>query len=409
MKKTYDKKAAIKLINNYAEQYYRIADECKKLSQEVTDLRLNIKISKEIIESFYKTIPMKDKQDTYLVKTREEMVLLTKMNNKMTKEIQSLRNKTNYYEQIINKSISDYRESTESLQDRIFILENALIKKDNMISIFNSKLSKLQEEEDYSNEEDGNNNNHHHKNEVYIIDPSMSVNLIQDDLMLYKQAYENALHKLKENNNLAERYENRIDQLRNEIVKWQSKCSDREWENGIIDLSDKIKFSKNNKKPNKNLGNISTIHTINKEDIELLMQSETGMNVMTIVNKCIEDKNNEIERLRSELKEQSVKYKKLNEDNMSLLKTIMDYKSNSQMPKCYSNNNGNNSTKSNNKDSYADSYLNTNISMIGNTSGEVKKRNRNYNDITDKLNKIHHKRSSFCQSMDDPQISFDYI
>lgn len=405
MKKTYDKKAAIKLINNYADQYYRISDECKKLTQEVTDLRLNNKISKEIIESFYKTIPMQDKQDIYLTKTREEITLITKMNSKLTKEIQSLRNKTNYYEQIINKSISDYRVSTESLQEKIFILENALIKKDNMILALNNKITKLQEANDsYSNDEE---NNDHHKNEVYIINPNMSVNLIQDDLMLYKQAYENALQKLKENNNLTEKYENKMNELRSEIVKLQTKVSDRVWENGIIDLSsDKTKSSKNKSKSNKGIGNISTIQTISKEDIEHLMQDEIGLKVMTIVNKCIEDKNIEIDYLRNELKEQSIQYKKLNEENKSLLKTIMEYRPNSHVAK--SNYNGNNSTKSNNKDSYADSYLNTNISMIGNTS-EDKKRNRHDSYTTDKLNKLHHRRSLLSQSMDDPQISFDYI
>ena len=58
-------------------------------------------------------------------------------------------------------------------------------------------------------------------NEIYIIDPSVSVNLIQDDLMLYKKAYENALNKIREASSIIDKYENKIDELKSDLYKLQ--------------------------------------------------------------------------------------------------------------------------------------------------------------------------------------------
>ena len=80
----------------------------------------------------------------------------------------------------------------------LFILENENQKKENIITSLKKQITKMREkeiieienEEDYNNEEneeDTENNNIRNNiipNEIYIIDPSASVNLIQDDLML---------------------------------------------------------------------------------------------------------------------------------------------------------------------------------------------------------------------------------
>ena len=84
------------------------------------------------------------------------------------------------------------------------------------------EIIEIENEEDYNNEEneeDSENNNIRNNiipNEIYIIDPSTSVNLIQDDLMLYKKAYENALNKIRENTLIIDKYEVKIDELKSE-------------------------------------------------------------------------------------------------------------------------------------------------------------------------------------------------
>ena len=78
----------------------------------------------------------------------------------------------------------------------LFILENENQKKENIITSLKKQITKMREKEiiEIENEEDSENNNIRNNiipNEIYIIHPSASVNLIQDDLMLYKKAYEN--------------------------------------------------------------------------------------------------------------------------------------------------------------------------------------------------------------------------
>ena len=202
-KKGYDKKVALKLINQYADQYNRIADENKCIRMQLKDLQSNIAINKQIIETFFSSIPIEQKVNKLLLQYKEEnKVLLSSLSN-LSNENEKMVKKVKYYEGIISKSITEYRESTDSLKDKIFILENTIIKKENQIAILNNQIRKMQEEESsknkmnfdntFSDEEKKEKNEDNQKIEVYVIDPTMSVNLIQDDLTLYKQAYENAL------------------------------------------------------------------------------------------------------------------------------------------------------------------------------------------------------------------------
>lgn len=70
------------------------------------------------------------------------MDLITQENNNMT-------NKIVYYEQMINDTLLKYRDTTDSLRDKIFVLENTIVKKDNVIINLNNKLSKAHDQEDY--------------------------------------------------------------------------------------------------------------------------------------------------------------------------------------------------------------------------------------------------------------------
>ena len=69
----------------------------------------------------------------------------------------------------------------------LFILENENQKKENIITSLKKQITKMREKEiiEIENEEDSENNNIRNNiipNEIYIIDPSASVNL--NDLML---------------------------------------------------------------------------------------------------------------------------------------------------------------------------------------------------------------------------------
>ena len=129
MKTNDEKKSAIKLINQYAERYNRVDMENKELLNEIEDLKKNLKISKEIIESFFKA-EQKEKSKIFLKKTKEEIKLLNNTIDTIRKNLKEARDKNTYYEVIINESILKYKESTEDLKKKIFLLENSIKKKE---------------------------------------------------------------------------------------------------------------------------------------------------------------------------------------------------------------------------------------------------------------------------------------
>ena len=371
-KKGYDKKVALKLINQYADQYNRISEENKCIRMQLKDLQSNIAINKQIIETFFSSIPIEQKVNKLLLQYKEEnKVLLSSLSN-LSNENEKMVKKVKYYESIINKSITEYRESTDSLKDKIFILENSMIKKQNEITLLNNQIKKMQEEASsknkmnldntFSDEDKKERNEDNQKIEVYVIDPTMSVNLIQGDLTLYKQAYENALMKIKEGSSSLEKSEKIIEQLKNEIYKMQSNSyHSPSYNNKSLhteNMSDDVEEIK--------LDEILSIASVKKNEIDILAQTNIGLKVLILINKTLSEYKKKLSKCQADINFLLEKNKKVTSENMTLYKSVLELKKNSYLYK----NNTNREQNSN----FAENYLNTNISMIGNTSREEKRK-----------------------------------
>ena len=371
-KKGYDKKVALKLINQYADQYNRISEENKCIRMQLKDLQSNIAINKQIIETFFSSIPIEQKVNKLLLQYKEEnKVLLSSLSN-LSNENEKMVKKVKYYEGIINKSITEYRESTDSLKDKIFILENSMIKKQNQITLLNNQIKKMQEEASsknkmnldntFSDEDKKERNEDNQKIEVYVIDPTMSVNLIQGDLTLYKQAYENALMKIKEGSSSLEKSEKIIEQLKNEIYKMQSNSYHSPSYNNksphTENMSDDVEEIK--------LDEILSIASVKKNEIDILAQTNIGLKVLILINKTLSEYKKKLSKCQADINFLLEKNKKVTSENMTLYKSVLELKKNSYLYK----NNTNREQNSN----FAENYLNTNISMIGNTSREEKRK-----------------------------------
>ena len=371
-KKGYDKKVALKLINQYADQYNRISEENKCIRMQLKDLQSNIAINKQIIETFFSSIPIEQKVNKLLLQYKEEnKVLLSSLSN-LSNENEKMVKKVKYYEGIINKSITEYRESTDSLKDKIFILENSMIKKQNEITLLNNQIKKMQEEASaknkmnldntFSDEDKKERNEDNQKIEVYVIDPTMSVNLIQGDLTLYKQAYENALMKIKEGSSSLEKSEKIIEQLKNEIYKMQGNSyHSPSYNNKSLhteNMSDDVEEIK--------LDEILSIASVKKNEIDILAQTNIGLKVLILINKTLSEYKKKLSKCQADINFLLEKNKKVTSENMTLYKSVLELKKNSYLYK----NNTNREQNSN----FAESYLNTNISMIGNTSREEKRK-----------------------------------
>ena len=76
------------------------------------------------------------------------------------------------------------RDENEKNKNKIFIIENAIIKKENIITGLKKKLDK------YIDYEEGRTSNCFER-EIIVVEPSTAVNNLLDELMLYKNCYDN--------------------------------------------------------------------------------------------------------------------------------------------------------------------------------------------------------------------------
>ena len=75
-------------------------------------------------------------------------------------------------------------------------MDNALIKKENIIFALKKKVAKLTE-----------NDKTEYEKEIFVIEPSSSVNAIHDELLLYKQIYETLTKHIKDLKRSIDNYE----------------------------------------------------------------------------------------------------------------------------------------------------------------------------------------------------------
>ena len=123
--KRYDRKVALKLINKYADECNRVEEEKKSLQLEVNDLRANIIVNKEIIDKLFNpNLSNDEKSKELILNSKKEINILNQRIEQLNKENSNLRIKVSSYEKIINSDIEEYRESTNDLNEKIFILEN---------------------------------------------------------------------------------------------------------------------------------------------------------------------------------------------------------------------------------------------------------------------------------------------
>ena len=393
--KRYDRKVALKLINKYADECNRIEEEKNSLQLEVNDLRANIIVNKEIIDKLFNpNLSNDEKSKELILNLKKEINILTQRIEQLNKENSNLRLKVSSYEKIINSDIEEYRESTNELNDKIFILENENQKKENIIMSLNKQLYKMREKDaiDIKNEDEEGNEEENEEdseekvinslppNEIYIIDPSISVNLIQDDLMLYKKAYENALNKIREASGMIDKYENKIDELKSELYKYQ-----------------KVSINKNNNIYNKNSLNedlsldtndnstfvfdeIINIPKIDNDNLENLCQNKNAVKLLIIINKYIKKLNEKINQLKKELFEMKNKLIIENSENMALYKTVIELRTKSSIYQSFS--------QRNIKPNFNDNYLNTDISLIENVDIPHKRKNKKKNTYSNNEEKL---------------------
>lgn len=74
-----DKKFALKLLNQYADSYQLLHSQHKLLEGEIKDLKINIKINKEIISNFLTKSSLSEKNHKNDIKTSKSNRSVTRI------------------------------------------------------------------------------------------------------------------------------------------------------------------------------------------------------------------------------------------------------------------------------------------------------------------------------------------
>ena len=198
------KKTALKLLNKYADSFNNIKEENKLLKSQIEDLRSNLKINKSIIESFFSKLAPKDKEKSILSIIKTENENLFKQNEELRKKNDELNSKINVSEQTHADILSQTKEENESLKTKNFVLEQTLLKKDNIINHQKCRLNLVK------------NNYNCTPSEIYVTNPNKLINQMNDQLCTYKELSEKKAVILQETRTILEKYEKQLVDLQNE-------------------------------------------------------------------------------------------------------------------------------------------------------------------------------------------------
>ena len=216
----------LKLLNSYAESYKLLENENKSLKHYISDLKTNLKVSKQIIDSFI-TKNSENKYKKIISNLQNENKMNSKTNEELTKKNFTLEKTINKLKQI-NINLKD---ENDDLKTKLFIVEESLIKKKNII---NSQKKGLI------------------KNQILVLNPNKAIVKLNDELLTYKTIYEKISKNLIKNNEKIDKYEALIATL--ETEKEQLKTQNK------IQL-----YSVNREKENLKYKLKNTLHNLNED------------------------------------------------------------------------------------------------------------------------------------------------
>ena len=269
---------AIKLLNQYADSYHQLEEQINFLKKENKDLHQNLQINKEIIQTFFKKSPLEKKVDLFIEKTKEENKLLL---NQIS-DLKNQNNKLSKYVMQINKCKNDLEIATS----KIFMFENLIIEKENIIANLNKRIS-LYKAKDKKN-----------PNEIYIVNPSQVVNKINENLQLYKDINQKLTNHIKTLKLALSKKEKEITKMEKDLYRYKKEVSlFKQQKNNVDIISQLNQYQAMNSSLNRSTISKSqyTIHTQNTDNFHTLNSSKSFNNLKGKKKSLY----NEIERLEN--------------------------------------------------------------------------------------------------------------
>ncbi len=106
-------------------------------------------------------------------------------------------------EQTINERIQQQKEENEKIKNKLFCIENVIIKKDNKIQHLNKKLVKFNENEEsrYLS---------YVEKEIMITEPTIAINQMFNELNSFKEINENLIKHINDSRYSIQKHKNII-------------------------------------------------------------------------------------------------------------------------------------------------------------------------------------------------------
>jgi hypothetical protein len=271
------------LINQYNEKLNTLEIKYKLLQQDYNDLLQNLEINKQIIKNFFKNTPFDKKFKEVLSKMQEENKLLYSQIDKLSNENKRL---------IVTSSKTNiYKNQLEIAKGKIFIFENILNEKENIIKDLNKQLeSKINYENEEIKEENNENNENNEKkvkvekkyiHEIYITEPNVAINNINDTLQIYKEVNLNLSNQIKMLKETLQKKNSDLQKVSLELYNCQKEISEFKQQKNNADiisqlsLNKELSSSKNNRSSFSNtLDNKNNISEMSKKKKSLYDEIE---------------------------------------------------------------------------------------------------------------------------------------
>ena len=246
---------ASKLINKYAESYLNKEEENSHLKSIILDLKTTLKCNKDIITTLTSNLNHDEKTKFLLDSYSKEVVLLNNKVESFTVEIQNLKEKLIYSEQVALENIFKEKNNYEKVEHKIFELENVIEKKEAEIYHLKKRNKKL---DNYNEMGIGTHPGH----EVFVLDPHEALIKLYDELNMFKEIY----------NNLSNHY----NAQKGHIITYERTIEDLQYElnNVTRDLREKdkqlaIRFNNDGKEKNLNNKIIYQLDKNAKSDLKM--------------------------------------------------------------------------------------------------------------------------------------------
>ena len=253
------------LLNEYIQNYNILEKQYNQLKQELSDAKTNLKISKEIIDTFMTKYSDPNSKFSEVIKSLNKKInFYQEINSKLLEDNTTLNNLLNKYKLTSSRKNNDL----ETLKAKIFILEQSNKKKDATIQ----NLKNITEiKQNYTK---------------ILISPKEANIQLNSELEFYKDLSNNLLKKIKRYKEKLEFYTKQVSYLQTEKEKLRVKNKEqiiranKDKDNIILYLrktfNNMVLNDKNFKKSfnqtgdsenNRNLGYISVFNKFNKDNL----------------------------------------------------------------------------------------------------------------------------------------------